>query len=156
MNWVSIGSDNGLLPVRHQAIIQTSAGLFSIGPLGANFSEILIKIQNFSFTKMHMKISSAKRQPFCPGETSSVLDSWWCNLHPTFMTTIDLTASVTNQYCIVVNWIMGNINYCFEKKVFEVSFLIDSDIPEWKDKSGYSICININSIWYQQASHSLS
>ena len=32
-----------------------------------NFSEILIKIQNFSFTKMHLKISSAKWRPFCPG-----------------------------------------------------------------------------------------
>ena len=33
---------------------------------GTNFSQSLIKIQNFSFTKMHMKISSAKWQPFCP------------------------------------------------------------------------------------------
>ena len=32
-----------------------------------NLSKILIKIQNFSFTKMHLKISSAKWQPFCPG-----------------------------------------------------------------------------------------
>ena len=32
-----------------------------------NFSEILIKIQNFSFTKMHLKISSAKWRQFCPG-----------------------------------------------------------------------------------------
>ena len=31
------------------------------------FSEILIKIQNFSFAKMHLKVSSAKWQPFCPG-----------------------------------------------------------------------------------------
>ena len=37
-----------------------------IGPFRTNFSEILIKIQNFSFTKMHLKISSAKRWPFCP------------------------------------------------------------------------------------------
>ena len=56
MNQVSIGSDNGVLPIRGQAIIWTSAGLLSIGPLGTNFSEILTKIQNFSFTKMHMKI----------------------------------------------------------------------------------------------------
>ena len=41
--------------------------LLSIGPLGTNFSEIVIKIQNFSFTKMHLKISSAKRWPFYPG-----------------------------------------------------------------------------------------
>ena len=32
-----------------------------------NFSDILIKIQNFSFMKMHMKLSSAKWRPFCSG-----------------------------------------------------------------------------------------
>ena len=36
--------------------------------LGTNFSENLIKIQNFSFIKSHLKISSAKRRQFCPGE----------------------------------------------------------------------------------------
>ena len=41
--------------------------LLSIGTLETNFSEIFIKIQNFSFTKMHLKISSAKWWPFCPG-----------------------------------------------------------------------------------------
>ena len=40
MNRVSIGSDNGLSPVRRQAITWTSAGLLSIGPLRINFSEI--------------------------------------------------------------------------------------------------------------------
>ena len=35
--------------------------------MGTNFSEILIKMQNFSFTKMHMKITPAKWRPFCPG-----------------------------------------------------------------------------------------
>ena len=34
--------------------------LLSIGPLGTNFSDILIKIQIFSFTKKHLKISPAK------------------------------------------------------------------------------------------------
>ena len=29
--------------------------------------EIFIKIQRFSFTKMHLEISSAKRRSFCPG-----------------------------------------------------------------------------------------
>ena len=32
-------------PIRHQAIIWTNAGLLSIGALGTNFSEILIKKQ---------------------------------------------------------------------------------------------------------------
>ena len=53
--------------IRHQAIIQTNAGSLSIGILGINFSEILIKLQNFSFTKMHLNISFAKWWPFCPG-----------------------------------------------------------------------------------------
>ena len=60
VNWISIGWDNGLSPIRRQAIIWTNTGLLSIGPFGTNFSEILIKIQNFSLTKIHMKISSAK------------------------------------------------------------------------------------------------
>ena len=60
-----IVSDNGLSPVRHQAIIWTNAGILLIGPLGTNFSEILIKLLRFSFTKMHLKVSSVKWWPFC-------------------------------------------------------------------------------------------
>ena len=39
-----IGSDNGLSPDRRQAIIGTKAGILLIGPLGTNFSEILIEM----------------------------------------------------------------------------------------------------------------
>ena len=67
VNRVSICSNNGLSPIRRQAIILTNAGLLSIEPLGTNFIEIWIKIQIFSFTKVHLKISSAKWRPFCPG-----------------------------------------------------------------------------------------
>ena len=49
-----IGSNNGLSPSRRQAIIWTNAGILLIGPLGTNFSEILIEIQTFSFKKMHL------------------------------------------------------------------------------------------------------
>ena len=62
-----IGSDNGLSPGRRQAIIRTNAGILLKRPLGTNFSEILIKILLFSFKKMHLKVSSAKRRPFCLG-----------------------------------------------------------------------------------------
>ena len=55
-----IGSDNGLSPERHQAIIWTNAGMLLIGPLGTNFSEILIEIQTFSLKKIRLKMSSAK------------------------------------------------------------------------------------------------
>ena len=57
VNWVSI---------RRQAIIQTDAILLSIGPLGTKFSETIIKIHNFSFWKMHRKISSSNWRLFCP------------------------------------------------------------------------------------------
>ena len=62
-----IGSDNGLSPGRRQAIIWTSAGLLSIGPLATQFIEMLIEIPTFSFTKMHLKMSSGKWRPFCLG-----------------------------------------------------------------------------------------
>ena len=55
-----IGSDNGLSPERRQAIIWTNAGILLIGPLGTNFSEILIEIQTFSLKKIHLKMSSVK------------------------------------------------------------------------------------------------
>ena len=38
-----------------------------ISELWAKFSDIWIKMQNFSFTKRHLKTSSAKWRPFCPG-----------------------------------------------------------------------------------------
>ena len=62
-----IGSDNGLSPGRRQAIIGTNAGILLIRPLGTNFSEILIEILIFPFKKMHLKVSSVKRRPFCLG-----------------------------------------------------------------------------------------
>ena len=42
-------------------------GLLSIGPLGTKFSENCIKIHTFSCKKIHLKMSSAKQQPFCLG-----------------------------------------------------------------------------------------
>ena len=59
-NLTIIVSDNGLSPYRRQAIIWTNAGILLIGP----FSEIFIRIQTFSFKKMHLKMLSAKWRPF--------------------------------------------------------------------------------------------
>ena len=55
-----IVSDNGLSPGRRQAIIWTNDGILLIGPLGTNFSEILIEIHTFSFKKIYLKMSSGK------------------------------------------------------------------------------------------------
>ena len=60
-----IGSDNGLATGRRQAIMWTNAGILLIQTLGTNISKILSKIHTFSFTEMHLKMSSGKWQPFC-------------------------------------------------------------------------------------------
>ena len=78
-----IGSDNGLSPGRHQPIIWTNTGILLIGPLGTNFSEILIKIYTFSFKKMHLKMSSGKWRPSCLGLNVLMLH---CFEHPQSMT----------------------------------------------------------------------
>ena len=62
-----IVSNNGLSPGRRQAIIWNNAGILLIGPLGTNFTGILIEIHTFSFKKMHLKMSSGKWRPFCLG-----------------------------------------------------------------------------------------
>ena len=66
-NLTITGPDNGLSPGRRQAIIWTNAGILLIGPLGTDFSEILIEIQTFSFKETHLKMSSGKWRPFCLG-----------------------------------------------------------------------------------------
>ena len=59
-----IGSDNGLSPGRRQAIIWTNAGILLIRTLGTNFSEILVEIHSFWFSKIHLKMASAKWRLF--------------------------------------------------------------------------------------------
>ena len=75
-----IGSDNGLSPDRRQAIIWTNAGILLIDPLGTNFSEILIENHISSFTKTHLKMSSAQCRPSCLGLNvlSAIILRYYC------------------------------------------------------------------------------
>ena len=66
-NLTRIGSDNGLSPGRRQCIFSTNAGILLIGLLGTNISEFFFEILTFSFKKMRLKVSSAKRRPFSLG-----------------------------------------------------------------------------------------
>ena len=57
---IIIGTDNGLSPVRHQAIIKTNGDLVSIRPRDHMLNnEILLLIQKCSFQEIHLKMSSA-------------------------------------------------------------------------------------------------
>ena len=62
-----IDSYNGSSPGRRQAIIWTNVGILLIGPLGTNFSEILMENHISSCKKMHSKMSSVICRPFCLG-----------------------------------------------------------------------------------------
>ena len=68
-NQVSIGSDNSLSLIRRQANMEPNVLDYWIivkWTLRTKFIEVLIRIQNVPFNKMHQKISSAKLCPFCP------------------------------------------------------------------------------------------
>ena len=61
-----IGPDNGLSPGRRQAIIWTNAGIWLIGQLRTNFSELLIAINTFPSNNAFENVVG-KRLPFCLG-----------------------------------------------------------------------------------------
>ena len=54
--------------VAYSAPIHYLNQLLPIRPWGTDFGKNIIKIQTFSFTKMHLKISSVKWRPFCSGD----------------------------------------------------------------------------------------
>ena len=116
-NLTIIGSDNGLSPGRRQAIIWTSAGILLIGPIGTNFSEILIIIQTFSFKKMHLKMSSTKWRPFCPGLNvlwPGCISGWIklpCHIVAATCHTTSCVALVMNKTSVYIQWYSWNIFY---------------------------------------------
>ena len=61
-------SGPALVQIMSCCLFGANTDLLSIRPLGTNFSEIWIKMQNFWFVKMHLKMSSAKWRPFCSGK----------------------------------------------------------------------------------------
>ena len=90
----SIGSDNGFLPGWCQAIIWTNAGILLFRTLGTIFSEILIEIHIFPFTKMHLKMSSGKWRLFCFG--LNVLIKWL------FLSHLAIEAPAIWRYMLIV------------------------------------------------------
>ena len=109
VNRCSIGSDNYLSPIRHQAIIYKSARLLSIGPLWTNEWNVKRKKKKMSLTKIHLKTSSAKWRSFCPWEDELIrpgnvfnivskedVIGQWCQ-HNTVFTIFNGNSSETSQ-----------------------------------------------------------
>ena len=76
-----IGSDNGLVPVRHQAVIWTNAVLLTNGPLKQTSVKLYWKFQTFSFIKnafeyVVWKISTILSRPQRVNTMRLVPDGW--------------------------------------------------------------------------------
>ena len=97
-----IGSDNGLSPGRRLAIIWTRAGILLIGTLGTNFREMLSGIHTFSFKKMHLKTSSAKRRPFCLG-LNVLIGHWGINIINMQRFSFDKMSTKQWSFCYYLN-----------------------------------------------------
>ena len=64
---MNIGSDNGLSAGRRQAITWTNVGILLIGPLGTNFSEMLIENSYIFIQENPFENVVWKWRPFCLG-----------------------------------------------------------------------------------------
>ena len=105
----TIRSDNGLSPGRRQAIIWTIAGIWLIGPLETNFSEILIRIQTFSFKRRHFENVVCEMAPICLSHNVLNQVIVWYILQNNF----DIhnnAAPLENLFlsCVIQNWIQEN------------------------------------------------
>ena len=123
---------------RRQAIILTNAGILLIGPLGTNFSEILIEIHTFSFKKMHLKTSSGKMAailsqpqcvnlilPCCPRATSC-LGLTITAQRPLHRET-QLTVTLTILQCLKISF---RADSRFAPSQWEMA-LLSNDVSHW-------------------------
>ena len=68
------GSNNGVLPERHQATVGTSVGRLSKGPLGDKFNEIVIQMRSFSLKILYCIKCCLQKSHF---DSVSVCQSTW-------------------------------------------------------------------------------
>ena len=106
MNWVIIGSCNGLLPDGTKPLPEPMPTNCQLDPYRANFSEIQIKISKFSFITMYTKMSSVKWQM----SINNIATSFLCD----------------NDFiiCLLAHWIEVNLTMPLE---YLVSILFEID-----------------------------
>ena len=112
INLTTIVSDNGLSPVRHQAIIWTNGGIFLIWPLEINFDEISAKILKVSLNKADLRVSIATTGLIIIRNLDSNRQLFsLCDLEIWWMT----TSTLHQALCIIWNpFVVSNWSYCLE------------------------------------------
>ena len=129
-----IGPNNGLSPGRRQAIIWTNTEILLTGPLGTNFSEILIGIPTFSFKKMQLKMSSAKWRPFCLGlnelTSGHLVDS---RMSPTNRLHISTTGIYTwhSRYLVIFSGLTLGLRPANERRRYFVTTSLVGWVQAW-------------------------
>ena len=104
VNEGSIGSDIGLQPILVPSYYLKWCWFFLIAPLGTNFSEIRIKVQNFPFIKMCLKVLSVKWQAFGPGEDGLIVSHEVCGAFDRIMSKGRIsTLSASLLYILTIN-----------------------------------------------------
>ena len=113
VNWVIIGSGNGLSPVWRQAITWTNAGLLSVGLLGKKSVNFESEFYYFHSRKCIWKCLLAKWRPSCLGfnvlkimalcqaDGQCVDTAWWRHQMETFSALLALCAGnspVTGEF----------------------------------------------------------
>ena len=114
-------SDNGLSPGRRQVIIWANARILLIGPLGTNFSEILVEICTFSVKKMHFKMSSGKWLSFSLG----------LNVLITMVSSSAVTIHVTpqgNYTAMLTSYCQQHVN----RHIKDLKFVIVINSRQWR------------------------
>ena len=136
MNWIRIGSGNGLSPVWRQAITWISSDILSIRPLGTNFSEIRIElfVQGNAFENFVCEMTAilsrgrwVKDQDYLTPQWATYLKliTWYvCTLSvpKRYSMTITIIAIETTVKCIVFN----NDQYARRYTVSQICWKFDS------------------------------
>ena len=142
-------------PDRRQAIIWTNAGILLIWTLGTNFSEILIAILTFAFKKTCLKVSTAKRRPFCLG--LNVLSCWrnriynhpiiqleaitwaaWCRFWTLVLVITARTAFLFKKWKITLGYALTKTSaksrYRYANEIvedYEITFNLTDEFMKW-------------------------
>ena len=131
-----IGSDNGLAPTRLQAIIWTNAGILLIRTLRTYFSEILGEIYSFSFSKMHLKMLSAKSRLFSLGLNELI------NTRQASQSLMRWVACDAMEACLIVGMWGANWDTTSSRPFWEQPFYSDALFPHIQ--MGYTNYMNKN------------